>query len=127
MVSRIITRAPPAGSSASAGLGDRPVAGVWDGDGRTDLGVLRGNRMFLQVNGRNLPSFVFGVLGDLPLAGNWHHDGVDTVGLFHAATGTWNFRAGDCTTRRTVFGSPGDQLFLRRTRALAPGCFTRST
>ena len=64
---------------------------------------------------------MFGVPGDLPLAGDWHLDGVDTVGLFHAATGTWNFRAGDGTTQRTVFGSPGDQPFLRRTRGLAPG------
>jgi TolB protein len=72
--------------------GDVPVAGDWDGDGRTDIGVFRngtfhlallkglGGHTFLQL----LSPFTFGQPADRPVSGDWNGDGKDDVGVFRA-------------------------------------------
>jgi hypothetical protein len=46
-------------------VGDVPIAGDWDGDGVTSIGVIRQNRWLPANNANNgsLPSFDFGVSG----------------------------------------------------------------
>jgi hypothetical protein len=68
--------------------GDLPVAGDWDGNGVTDVGVFRPSRgeFVLRVpQGGNTFSTItvnFGAPGDLPVAGDWNGDGIDTPGVF---------------------------------------------
>jgi hypothetical protein len=70
--------------------GDLPVAGNWNGDQRTDIGIFR-NGTFLLGNVHSavgftfieqLPPIAFGQPGDLPVAGDWNGDGIDDVGVF---------------------------------------------
>ena len=63
--------------------GDKPVVGDFNRDGRTDVGVVRGNVWLL----RSFPSagatwrrFGFGAATDVPLTGDWNGDGRDGVG-----------------------------------------------
>src|SRR5437773_2700405 len=66
--------------------GDQPVAGDWDGDGRTDLGVFRDGtfilavlktgaacfRCFTVTTIEELDPISFGQAGDRPIAGDWN-------------------------------------------------------
>jgi protocatechuate 3,4-dioxygenase beta subunit len=74
------------------GLGDRPVAGDWNGDGIDTVGIFRDGRWWLDVDGdgRWSPgdmSAQFGDAGDLPVAGDFNGDGIDEIGVFR--NGRW--------------------------------------
>jgi hypothetical protein len=61
--------------------GDRPVAGDWDGDTDTNVGVFRNGVFYLRdrnVTGVADQAFSFGASGDYPLAGDWDGNGSDT-------------------------------------------------
>lgn len=64
--------------------GDVPVAGDWDGDGVTDVGVFRGStsEFFLRLGSGEVVRVLGGSLTDLPVAGDWDGDGFDTLGFF---------------------------------------------
>lgn len=64
--------------------GDLPVAGDWDGDGATDVGVFRPARseFHLRLGSGDVVIVRGGNQGDLPVAGDWDGDGFDTLGLF---------------------------------------------
>jgi hypothetical protein len=67
--------------------GDLPVAGDWDGDGETDIGVFRPltGQFLLRLrsgNGFAITTITFGGSDDTPVAGDWDGDGFDTVGVF---------------------------------------------
>ena len=69
--------------------GDKPVVGDFNRDGRTDVGVVRGNVWLL----RSFPSagatwrrFGFGAATDVPLTGDWNGDGRDGVGVRRGPT-----------------------------------------
>jgi hypothetical protein len=81
--------------------GDLPVAGNWDGDTRTDIGVFRNGTFHLallkflggHIVLQELAPITFGQAGDLPLAGDWDGDGKDDVGVFRpGATGRFLLR-----------------------------------
>lgn len=68
--------------------GDTPLAGNWNGDGKTDVGTFRSGTFFLDLNGSrkwesaNDAAFVFGNPTDLPITGDWNSDGKTDVGIF---------------------------------------------
>ncbi|WP_460811019.1 hypothetical protein [Nocardioides salsibiostraticola] len=78
--------------------GDRPVAGDWNGDGRTDIGVVRGRTWFLSLPGyaasapspRTWRKFNFGRRYGTPVVGDWSKRGRDSVGSYFG--GTWRLK-----------------------------------
>jgi PKD repeat protein len=78
--------------------GDLPVAGDWNGDGITEIGVYRNSTrtFYLDYNGNgawNLApidrSFTYGSTGDLPLSGDWNNDGVYEIGVYRPSNHTF--------------------------------------
>ncbi len=77
-------------------LGDQPVVGDWNGDGRDSIGVFRsgaGNNWYF-TNERtstgtdfSTTSWGSGALGDIAVAGDWNGDGVDGIGVFRTSVG----------------------------------------
>lgn len=82
----VFTDGPPQKSFLFQKLGDRPVAGDWDGDGQETVGTYRdSNGQFTLAHGNpgTGDDLVFyGRTGDLPVVGDWNGDGVDTVGIY---------------------------------------------
>ncbi len=105
--------------------GDRPVAGDWDNDGFSEIGVFRSSThsFYLDNNGNGVWNGVgtdklysFGAVGDMPVTGDWGNDGISEIGVFRSSThsfyldysanGVWN---GAGTDRQYSFGASGDK------------------
>lgn len=77
-------------SFASATL--TPIAGDWNGDGRTDIGVYKDGQFYLDNNGNRIfestsfgdAYFGFGTAGDTPITGDWNGDGKTDIGIWRA-------------------------------------------
>jgi glucose/arabinose dehydrogenase len=69
-----------------------PLAGDWDGDGRSTVGFYDPRTARLRLPGSEARSQPGGQPGALPLTGDWDGDGKDTIGLYERATST--FRLG---------------------------------
>lgn len=79
---------------AYGSLGDKPVAGDWDGDGKDTIGVFRASDRTFYLRGTLASGLGVGVVptvtqtlpfaeaNDVPLAGDWDCDGRTTVGLY---------------------------------------------
>lgn len=64
-----------------------PIAGDWDGDGVSELGVFYKGQWFLDLNGNGEwdPEDLWAQLGDAndrPVVGDWDGDGKDDIGIF---------------------------------------------
>jgi len=96
--------------------GDQPVAGDWNGDGVSTMGVYRDNVFNLwdaNTSTLSAPNYVFslGVAGWIPFVGDWNGDGKSGVGVFNPGNGLIYLKNdlstgfGDYTM---VLGIPGD-------------------
>ncbi len=100
-----------------AGLPIYPVAGNWDGWGKTGIGFYDNRTATWTVrqtaNLVPVPPFKYGLQpGDLPVTGDWDGDGRDSVGIFRK--GVWHLsnEVGPASTDivTTPYGqSPGDR------------------
>ncbi len=85
---------PPHSSFLYQNLGDRPVAGDWNGDGRDTVGTYRpGNNQFYLMNtnstGHADYNFAYGGAGYRPIAGDWNNDGIDSTGHFRPSSASF--------------------------------------
>ncbi|HEX3529052.1 MAG TPA: PQQ-dependent sugar dehydrogenase [Thermoanaerobaculia bacterium] len=97
--------------------GQIPVAGDWNGDGRTTVGLYNPANHTFRLKNRLLPTAPPILLtvdapsaAALPIAGDWNGDGKDTVGLYDPRTATFYLK-------NTLTGSGFDIVF----RFGAPG------
>ena len=94
---------------------DLPVAGDWNGDGLTKVGIYRQGMWYLDKNGNGSwdgcgTDACLGPFGgesnDIPVVGDWKGDGIIRVGIFRA--GTWyldmngNGQWDDCGTDKCI-------------------------
>lgn len=129
-----VSAALPVGFGAQPdGVVDRPVAGDWNGDGVTDIGVYRGpaspggtGQWFLWYStsvfgkdevGEPDVTIALGDYGDIPVVGDWTNRGHDGIGVVSPAPEgelrSWTLRseadqscAADCAPASTVrFGT----------------------
>ncbi len=71
---------------------DVPLAGDWNGDGITTIGIFRDGRWNLDIDGDGQWSETdivarFGQAGDIPVVGDFNGDGIDEIGVYRA--GRW--------------------------------------
>lgn len=81
--------------------GDLALAGDWNGDGISDVGVFRNGQFLLRqptvitLFGGQTTIIIatitvnFGAAGDLPVVGDWNGDGRDTPGVYRPSTSTF--------------------------------------
>jgi PKD repeat protein len=105
-------------------VGDIPVTGDWNADGRTEIGVYRpSTHLYYQdYNGNGVwngalidKAYNFGITGDLPVSGDWDGDWMSEIGVYRPSThlyyqdyngnGVWN---GSVIDRAYNFGITGD-------------------
>jgi len=74
--------------------GDVPIAGDWNGDGVTNIGLFRAGTWFLDADGNGEWSLGdvyvenLGARGDVPVVGDFNGDGVDDLGVYRS--GVWH-------------------------------------
>ena len=92
-----------------------PIAGDFNGDGRTEIGAFLDGDWFIDINGNGQWDeddlwAKLGAEGDLPVVGDWDGDGKDDIGVFGPA---W---AGD---PRAIRREPGLPHSLNKPKQLA--------
>lgn len=74
-------------------MGDTPIAGDWNGDGKDTPGLRRGTTWYLRnglAAGAVDKTFDYGASGDRPVSGGWDADPADEIGV--ARKMTWYLR-----------------------------------
>lgn len=97
---------------------DVPIAGDWNGDGVSNIGLFRDGTWYLDVDGNgrwseNADIYIerFGQAGDIPVVGDFNGDGIDEIGVF--SSGQWHLdsngnRAIDAGDKSFELGGAGD-------------------
>ncbi|MFC5999716.1 hypothetical protein ACFP6A_13430 [Quadrisphaera sp. GCM10027208] len=107
--------AAPAGTGPLGTGTAVPLAGDWDGRGRTLPGWFDDGAFTLRAGDGTVSRFRFGRAGDVPVVGDWDRDGRDEVGVFRA--GRWHLRSGTgarATETSFGFGRAGDVPLVGR-------------
>lgn len=96
--------------------GDIPVAGDWNGDGISNIGVFREGTWYLDTDGDGRFSasdqvVQYGRPGDIPVVGDWNGDGTSKLGVYRQ--GQWYLdtngnRVLDAQDATFRLGGPGD-------------------
>jgi len=87
----------PTSAAGLAACQDLPIVGDWGGTGKSQLGIFRAGKFFLDsafvtagptVSHNTFSTFTFGQPGDIPVAANWNNTGAaDQIGVYRK--GTW--------------------------------------
>jgi hypothetical protein len=99
------------------GAGDRAVAGDWNGDGVSTIGVFVGGRWRMDRDGDGRFTTAddeadFGRVGDIPIVGDFNGDGIDDIGVYRDgqfildANGNRRIDAGDVIIHTDRRGRP---------------------
>ncbi len=97
--------------------GDIAIAGDWNDDGISNIGLFRGGAWYLDADGNGTWSqgdvYVedFGQLGDIPVVGDWTGDGITKIGVYRSGTfylDANNNHALDSGDKVIHLGSAGD-------------------
>jgi VCBS repeat protein len=109
----------PAGSASSAvvtaivdwgALGDVPVRGDFDGDGKPDIAVYRPSTgdWFILRSAGGVTSVRWGApaLGDIPVPADYDGDGKADIAVFRRATGEWLILLSAGGVKSTTWGAP---------------------
>jgi hypothetical protein len=98
-------------TATSQSCGDVPVAGDWDGNGTTDIGVQRRGTSptyhLRRADGATV-GVPFGWRTDQPVTGDWNGDGKDDLGARRAGAVSFVLRNPNGSTSRIGFGRIGD-------------------
>jgi protocatechuate 3,4-dioxygenase beta subunit len=91
------------------GSTDVPIAGDWNGDGISSIGIFRDGKWHFDMDGDGRWSegdktATFGQRGDIPVVGDFDGDGIDEIGIYRS--GKWII---DSNGNRQI--DPGDRTF----------------
>ena len=92
---------------------DQPVAGDYDGDGRTDVATWRGSdntwRILNSLNGATTNQSWGVKATDTAVQGDYDADGKTDIAVWRDATGYWYIlKSSNGTTRAEAWGTTGD-------------------
>ena len=85
---------------------DTPVAGDFNNDGLTDIGVFRSGQWILDygINGVIDRRFQYGVGTDTPVVGDFNNDGLTDIGVFRSGEWILDYRIDKVVDRRFQYG-----------------------
>ena len=98
--------------------GDMPVTGDWAGSGRSYIGIVRKDYLWLldsngdgKLESTDAKFFFGGVAGDIPITGDWNGNGTTKPGVFRTDSMIWllgNYRFDGISAEAAIqFGSAG--------------------
>src|SRR3712207_712813 len=90
---------------------DTPVAGDWNGDGVSQIGLFRRSRTpkFRLAWGADVRKVAFGDPTGTPLVGDWNGDGVSDPGVRVGGSSTFELRRGDGGATSLSYGYASDR------------------